>query len=87
MRFNIVSALSLANIQRKNMADTKAAFRELDQQANSTKTKELFPGRLRGLTSYNAIDSVDYANAKKVEKRVAKKERRYKKAQKLASNE
>ena len=86
MRFNIVAALSLANVAKGNLKNTKAAFFELDKQENSKKTQELFPGRLRGLTSYNAIDSVDYANAKKVERRVDKKERRYKKAQKLASN-
>ena len=40
---------------------------------------------MRGLTSYNAIDSVDFANAKKVEARIFFYERRNKRKQRRAT--
>ena len=71
MRYNIMAALSLTKIDKGSLRDTKSAFYEIDKGENSTKTAELFPGRMRGVSSYDVLDSTDFSNAKKVEQRLA----------------
>ena len=52
--------------------DTKEAFYKIEKSEAITSSNE----RMRGLYSYNVLDSADLDQAKKVERKMAKYERR-----------
>lgn len=70
MRYHILAACSLSGNDKDKgkLTQTKDAFFKLDADARAGYgASELFPGRMRGLSSYDVLDSTDFSNAKKVE--------------------
>mmetsp|Transcript_7338 Transcript_7338/g.8808 ORF Transcript_7338/g.8808 Transcript_7338/m.8808 type:complete len:81 (+) Transcript_7338:3303-3545(+) len=78
MRYNIVSAISLTNVDKNSLRDTKSAFFSLNKPEHEAKTTELFQNRMRGVSSYNVLDSLDFSNAKKIETRLSRYDKRNK---------
>ena len=79
MRYHIIAACSLSGKDVGKQHKIKDAFVKLNADARAgIKASELFPGRMRGLSSYDVLDSTDFSNAKKVEKRLSRYDKRNK---------
>ena len=74
MKYYMAAASSLAAVDKVPLR-TKDAFFKLDKSTNA-EVSELFPRRMRGLSSYDVLDSQDFDYAKKVEARLQRFERR-----------
>ena len=54
------------------MGDTKQAFNTLAMSVSTgnAPAQEIFVERMKGMYSYNVLDSADYVQAKKIERRI-----------------
>ena len=78
IKYNLVCALSVVQTQdaaQNGMRDTRSGFIKLERQSemgeSSQALAQLHVERMRGLYSYNVLDSPDYIQAKRIEKRIA----------------
>jgi len=85
MRYNVLAACSLVKIERSSLRDTKSAFFELGNEKNQASTAALFPGRMRGVSSYDVLDSTLFSHAKKVEQRLAHYNKKNRERQSIVS--
>ena len=72
IRYELLCGLSLTKTEKGSLKDTKSAFFQLEKPENKSVLNDLFVERMRGLYSYNVLDSPDFLQAKKIERRIAR---------------
>ena len=80
MRYHIAQAKALSGVS-SNQKDTapgktKDAFFQLEKEVKPEAISEVFPRRMRGLSSYDVLDSEAFTYAKKVEERLHRFDKR-----------
>lgn len=75
IRYQLLCQLSLAKVEKGSLRDTQSAFFAVAQAAKkggeTNEVSSVFVERMRGLYSYNVLDSPDFIQAKKIERRIA----------------
>ena len=80
MKYNLECAMAVAGSSksaRRDFHDTNAAFYNLEKNSTDVEQKSnFFVERMRGLYSYDVLDSPEYIQAKTIELRLARHNRR-----------
>ena len=75
IRYQLLCQLSLAKVEKGSLRDTQSAFFAVQQAAKKGGEEDEagsdFVERMRGLYSYDVLDSPDFIQAKKIERRIA----------------
>ena len=92
IRYQLLCQLSLAKVEKGSLRDTQSAFFAVQKASKKggeeNEVNSVFVERMRGLYSYNVLDSPDFLQAKKIERRIAifdkkRKKRAIKEAERL----
>ena len=74
IRYHMACGLSLTEVKKGSLRKTQDAWVQLEK--SKVITHDLFSERMKGLHSYNVLDSPAFAEAKKIEKRIGEFDKR-----------